>query len=231
MLPDALTADDQPVWATQFTSEEWDALKVRSQSDPLAFKMPCCQARAILKTSTNGLPFFSHAADECETAPETIWHIEGKDLVYGALQLFGANPKTEVTGGSGKDTWRADVFVEVDDRKIAIELQRSSQHLKDFMTRQARYARHGVECYWLVREAVGLRLMKAIMKKRFREDYNQVFPPADHFINTTPDFFFAILRQGTELNVAAPGYTATHYEWLAHIINNQLHWNGVQWSA
>lgn len=87
--PDALTHDDQPVWAGQFTEQGWESLEAQSQTNPFAFKMPCCQSRAVLKTSSNGLPFFSHLSDECTTAPETVWHIEGKDLVFGALKIEG----------------------------------------------------------------------------------------------------------------------------------------------
>lgn len=61
--------------------------------------MPCCRSRAVLKTSINGLQFFAHHSDECATAPETIWHFQAKDLLYGTLGAFGVDPKTEVSGG------------------------------------------------------------------------------------------------------------------------------------
>jgi competence CoiA-like predicted nuclease len=145
-MPEAFTRDDQPVYAGQYSPEQWDALKAQSLDDPLAFKMPCCASRAVLKTSMNGLQFFAHYSDECATAPETIWHVEAKDLVFGALKLFGLDPRSEVVGGTGKDRWRADVYVEMGDRKVAIELQRSYQHLREFVRRQERYERYGVEC-------------------------------------------------------------------------------------
>lgn len=136
MHPDALSRDGEPL-AGHFTELEWEALKAQSQTDPSAFKMPCCQSRAVLKTSMQGLQFFSHYSDECATAPETIWHIEGKDLIFGALKFFGMNPRSEVPGGTGKDRWKADIYFEVGARKIAIELQRSYQHLRDFERRQS----------------------------------------------------------------------------------------------
>lgn len=231
MQPEALTKDDQPVWASQFTVDEWEALKAQSQVDPLVFKMPCCRSRAVLKTSINGLQFFAHYSDECATAPETIWHIEAKDLLIGALRPFGVAPRTEVPGGTGRDRWKADVYFEVHGRKIAIELQRSYQHLRDFEARQARYARHGVECYWLVRWEVGRTLMDAIMKKRWREDFNRTMPPDDHWINSSPKFFFGILAPGTEIDVTSPGYYANHLDFLTHIIARELQWDGKKWSA
>lgn len=231
MKPDALTHDDQPVWAGQFTEQEWEGMKAQSQANPFAFKMPCCQSRAVLKTSSNGLPFFSHLSDECATAPETVWHIEGKDLVYGALKLFGVNPRSEVPGGTGKDRWKADIYFEHGDRKVAIELQRSYQHLRDFVRRQERYARYGVECYWLLRHSVATTVGDAIMKKRWKEDFGKKMPPAGHMINTTSAFYWGVLTPGDDPTIVTPGQPLSHFELLAHIVNNDLHWNGMRWSV
>lgn len=230
MTPEAFTHDDLPVFANQYGLAEWDALKAQSPDNPLAFKMPCCGARAVLKTSMHGLQFFAHYSNECATAPETVWHADAKDLVYGALKLFNLNPRTEVTGGEGKDRWRADVYFEVGERKIAIELQRSYQNLRDFVARQQRYTRSGVECYWLVRYDVGRTLYKAILSKRWREDYKKVLPPSDHMMNTTPDFYAGILTPGERTSIVSPGLALSHFELLAHIATKSLHWNGLQWA-
>ncbi|SDW00138.1 Competence protein CoiA-like family protein [Pseudomonas syringae] len=230
-MPEALTKDDQPVYASQYTNAEWDALKTQSLDDPLAFKMPCCASRAVLKTSMNGVQFFAHYSEECATAPETIWHVEAKDLVFGALKLFGLAPRSEVAGGAGKDRWKADVYVEIGERRIAIELQRSYQHLRDFVRRQERYARWGVECYWLVRHDVGRTLGKAIMTKRWKEEYDRKNPPHGHMFNTWPAFYFGMLMPERDPNVITPGLQLSHFELLAHIYQNELHWNGVQWAV
>lgn len=230
MIPEALTRDDLPVFAGQYTPAEWDALKAQSSENPFAFKMPCCGARAVLKTSMHGLQFFAHYSDECATAPETIWHADAKDSVFGTLKLFNLNPRTEVTGGVGRDRWRADVYFEVGERKIAIEFQRSYQHLREFVARQHRYARSGVECYWLVRREVGMTLLDAIMRKRWKEDFNKTMPPPGHMMNTTPDFFVGILTPGEHATVVSPGLKLSHCELLAHIVTKSLHWNGLQWA-
>jgi|GEM_PF-1614757 len=230
-MPEAFTRHDQPVYASQYTPEQWDALKAQSLDDPLAFKMPCCASRAVLKTSMNGLQFFAHYSDECATAPETIWHVEAKDLVFGALKLFGLDPRSEVAGGTGKDRWRADVYVEMGDRKVAIELQRSYQHLRDFVRRQERYARYGVECYWLVRQEVGRTLGKAIMTKRWKDEFDRKTLPLGHMVNTWPAFYFGMLMPERDPNVITPGLPLSHFELLAHIYHNDLYWNGMQWAV
>ncbi|KSQ21756.1 hypothetical protein APB26_32770 [Pseudomonas aeruginosa] len=231
MQPDALTKDEQPVWASEFSAVAWEALKLQSQADPASFRMPCCQSRAVLKTSINGVQFFAHYSDECATAPETIWHVQAKDLLFGTLKVFGLVPQTEVTGGTGKDRWKADVYFEFDGRKIAIELQRSYQNLREFEARQARYARHGVECYWLVRREVGLTLMNAIMRKRWGEEVKRGSAPEDSMINSTPLFFFGVLSPDTEVNVHWPGGAVKHLDLLIHILTRELRWNGKQWAV
>lgn len=231
MQPDALTKDDQPIWASQFSGAEWDALKVQSQADPASFRMPCCQSRAVLKTSINGVQFFAHYSDECATAPETIWHIQAKDLLFGTLKVFGLVPQTEVTGGTGKDRWRADVYFEFDGRKIAIELQRSYQNLREFEARQARYARYGVECYWLVRSEVGLTLMKSILRQRWIKEFNRGSIPEGEWVNSTPQFFFGVLSPGAEVDVRWPGGAVKHLDLLIHIMTRDLRWDGKQWAV
>lgn len=37
------------------------------------------------------------------------------------LKAFGMNPRNEGPGGTGKDRWEADVYIEMGDRTIAIE--------------------------------------------------------------------------------------------------------------
>ncbi|HBP6526445.1 TPA: hypothetical protein L6A81_12465 [Pseudomonas aeruginosa] len=193
--------------------------------------MPCCHARAVLKTSPNGLPFFAHYSDECATAPETIWHIQAKDLLFGTLNYFGVGPRTELSGGTAKDRWKADIYFEFEGRKIAIELQRSYQHLRDFEARQAKYARHNVECYWLVRQEVGHTLMKAITSKRWREEFKKVSPPEGVFFNSTPQFFFGVLRPGLEVDVYWPDGAVKHLDLLIHIMTRDLRWDGKKWTV
>lgn len=141
------------------------------------------------------------------------------------------NPRSEVPGGTAKDRWKADIYFEVGERKIAIELQRSYQHLRDYVRRQERYARYGVECYWLVRPEAATSLMKSIMNKRWKEEFELKMPPTGHMINTTSAFYFGILRPGDKTSIVSPGLAVNHLEFLAHVINNDVHWNGLQWSV
>ena len=152
-------------------------------------------------------------------------------MIVGALNLYGVNPRLEVSGGSGKDRWKADVYFEVGDRKIAIELQLSFQHLRDFVRRQERYERYGVECYWLVRDEVAKPLGKSILRKRWNEEFNRTMPHDSFFVNL-PTFFSGILSPEADVhvNVHSPRRSTSHFELLAATFNNDLRWNGKHWS-
>lgn len=40
-----------------------------------------------------------------------------KSMIVGVLNPYGVNPCVEVSGGTGEDHWKADVYFEVGDRK------------------------------------------------------------------------------------------------------------------
>ena len=166
----AWTRDGRPVDASVISRIEWEALKQTARLGD--FVMPCCSAPAVLKTSVNGLPFFAHLSDECVTAPETIWHKSGKAAVLAALNGMGVSGSDEVSGQSPSgEKWQADVLFSVAGRTMAVELQRSYQHLRDFARRQERYAASAVECYWLVRKEAFITLAKSTSRLLLKRDF------------------------------------------------------------
>jgi hypothetical protein len=91
---------------------------------------------------------------------------------------MGIMGREEVPGSSSSGgKWEADVLFSVHGRTIVIELQRSYQHLRDFIRRQERYAASSVECYWLVRAEAFITLGKATTRLLLKRDYGNVFPP------------------------------------------------------
>ncbi|MFD1691759.1 hypothetical protein ACFSHR_10115 [Azotobacter chroococcum] len=98
-MADALFFDGSSVNAADFTPEAWEGMKSASAVNPQLFTMACCGARAVLKTSIYGVQFFAHYSDECATAPETQWHVAGKDMVMGELRVLGIQGVLEKTGG------------------------------------------------------------------------------------------------------------------------------------
>lgn len=132
----------------QIAPSEWDGLRARAGE----LKLPCCDAGVVLARSPNGLQFFRHRRRFGCDYHETPHHLALKALVVEAATDAGWTASTEVPGASKDgERWIADVFCERGDRKIAFEVQWSSQAPTDYDRRQARYTQSGVRCIWLAR--------------------------------------------------------------------------------
>lgn len=216
--------------AAAFTGAEWEALKERTIVGD--FVMPCCQAPAVLKTSINGLPFFAHLFDECATAPETMWHRSGKASILAALTSIGIESRQEVPGRSPSgDKWEADVLFSVPGRVIVIELQRSYQHLRDFVRRHERYAVSGVECYWLVRPELFLTLGKSTSRLLLKRDYDNTWPAGGIGTGMLPELPVAMFDPEKVQPIQFGGCkSATVPNWLECILNKTYQYRDGTWS-
>jgi competence protein CoiA len=230
MTQAAWTRHGRPVDAASIPSAEWEILKKTTQLGD--FVMPCCKAPAVLKTSINGLPFFAHLSDECTTAPETKWHKSGKAIVMAALTSMDIENRDEVSGRSPTgEKWEADVLFSASGRTIAIELQRSYQHLRDFTRRQERYADSGVECYWLVRKETFITLGKATSRLLLKRDFGNVFPLGGIGTGMLSDLPVAMLETGGEQAIQFGGLKAASVPvWLAGIIDGAYQYRNGCWN-
>lgn len=175
MTYEAWAEDGRPLDASHFSPEEWNRMKDAWRLG--AYLLPCCRTPAVLKTSINGVQFFAHVSDECATAPETVWHKEGKAAVLAALRTMSIEGRDEVPGNSPSGAkWEADVLFTVHSRVIVIELQRSYQSLRDFQKRQDRYRDSGVESYWLVRQEGFATLAKSAARLVLKRDFGNKWP-------------------------------------------------------
>ncbi|WP_342051329.1 MULTISPECIES: competence protein CoiA [unclassified Cupriavidus] len=224
------TRDGRPVDATSFAEAEWEELKRVSQLGD--FVMFCCGAPAVPKTSINGLPFFAHLSDECTTALETRWHRTGKAAVLAALEDMGIAGSEEASGKSTLgDKWEADVLFSVPGRTIAIELQRSYQHLRDFTRRQERYTASGIDCYWLLRKETFFTLSKATSRLLIKRDFGNVFPQGGIGTGMLPELPVAMLDTEAGYLVQFGGFkTATVQGWLTGILDRTYQYRGGSWN-
>lgn len=220
MTDEARTRDGVPVHVADYGPAQWEALKLSSRLGD--FVMTCCQAPAVLKTSINGVRFFSHLSDECATAPETIWHQAGKEAVLGALRSLGMEGHDEVPGKAPDGRkWTADMLFTTGGRTVAIELQRSPQTLREFLSRQARYKASGVECYWLLRQENFITLHKASL----RESWTRLGKPREPFgMGLLPELPTSILKTSESPAQVFGGYpfTVTVTEWLTAIAQGRF---------
>jgi hypothetical protein len=224
------TREGLPVDASAIPIKDWEALKLASQLGD--FVMPCCEAPAVLKTSINDVAFFAHLSDECATAPETKWHKTGKAAVLASLNALGVAGRDEVPGQSpdgGK--WKADVLFTNGGRTIAIELQRSYQHLRDFTRRQERYAASGVECYWLVRWETFVTLSKATSRLLLKREFGNVFPADGIGTGMLQELPVAMLDTEGEQRINFGGFkSATVQAWLDGILLGTYQYRDGAWN-
>ena len=140
--------------------QDWLDLKLRTRKRTKIPTLPCGHP-AVCKTSSLGTKVFAHvrgtAHANCPT-PESPRHILLKGLVVQAAVALGWSATPEAIG----DGWRADVLLEHENRRLAVEIQWTEQTPEIFKSRQKRYEADGIECIWLYRVPRGQPLPYAL---------------------------------------------------------------------
>lgn len=148
-MPLVAIRNSETIEAPDVSPGNWLALKGGYRDSGLTM---VCGQPAIPKTSPLGLQFFAHwPSTHCqlhEGGPETPAHLAAKSAVAAAARAAGWNATIEHLAADR--SWIADVLAERDGRRIAFEIQLSSQTDVNFARRQTRYEADGVECLWLV---------------------------------------------------------------------------------
>ncbi|RME59724.1 hypothetical protein D6779_03630 [Candidatus Parcubacteria bacterium] len=158
-MPVRAFLDDVEIFAFDFDSPNWDALKKTYKKHNLV--MPCCQGKAIPKTSPQGLHFFAHfRKGACTCKPESQEHMYIKSLIAKAARNAGWKVTTEKSGETpAKEKWVADVYcTNKSNKKVAFEVQLSYQPLEAFRERQEKFKRSGVRCAWFISHSKFKRL-------------------------------------------------------------------------
>jgi competence protein CoiA len=117
----AVTIDREILDSNLFDDDSWHDFKKNYEIGKI--KMIGCDANVILKTSIKFTRFFAHQNGECTTASETFWYKTAKKFIINQLLKKGITAVQEKIGFE----WIADIYFEVNDKKYAIEIQRSPQ--------------------------------------------------------------------------------------------------------
>lgn len=144
--------DGDRVDSTQLTDDAWVALK--KSDDRTRLVIPLCGARAIAKTRGHATKFFAHfPGSHCnvEHAGETAQHLAMKEALAGCINSVAGWHAIVESEHPSRD-WIVDVLAESDDmrRKVAFEVQLSSQSPEKYFARSQRYFDAGVFPVWLV---------------------------------------------------------------------------------
>lgn len=216
----ALDINSNTVFADDFTDEGWDHLKATYVLG--GYRTHCCSGIAVPKTSQYGTKYFAHYAGECGSSPEGIWHKETKLLVLNVLQQLSVAAQEEVSGGKTDNKWKADIYFELNDRRIAIEVQHSYQHLKEYLKRQSRYKSDGIEAYWLLYPARYMTITKSIAIYQVKNEFGGKSPQSIR-VGCMPDLplmLYTLEPEKLVRGMSCPGYTLN--EWIQSIINEKF---------
>jgi competence CoiA-like predicted nuclease len=164
--------------ALSMTATEWDTLQRTYAVGELL--MPCCNGAAIPKVSPNGHPHFAHASGACSASEESQWHQAAKHTVRATLESLGCVATVEEPGQGTAGRWQADVWGERGATRIAVEIQHSYQHLRDYRARQQKYTEAGIRTLWLLRQDRYLTLLRSMMKERQRKEFGGKWPFERH---------------------------------------------------
>jgi hypothetical protein len=128
--------------------------------------MKCCGAHVTLKTSNNGLQFFSHLrTGDCSSAGESPEHLLAKKIIAIASEDAGWTAYVEYRHNDGD--WIADVLVENGDRRVVFEVQLASQSIESINLRHSRYQRDGISCVWLLKGPKSMKPERVIHRPLF----------------------------------------------------------------
>lgn len=206
-------------------AEEWRRLQTSYKVGELL--MPCCEAAAIPKTSPYGLQFFAHAGGQCSSSPEGLWHLTGKETVAKTAREMGIPAFIEHSSTHG---WRSDVWLMIDGAPVAVEIQHSYQHLRDYRFRQARYAEQGVRCLWLVMSKPYLTLLKSAGTQRWIEDFGRgKWPEGESQCLRDVPVGMLNLDQEQNPRVAGPRLGSSLHDVLQAFIENRFVWSKGAW--
>ena len=205
-MPLRAQIDGKNVSAIEFDNAAWAALKKNYKTANL--HMPCCQNKAIPKTSKLGNFFFSHARrGECTSAPESAEHIYLKTTIAMAAQACGWSVVTEAQGETLDGArWVADVLCTKVRAKVALEVQLSYQTTSELAARQDCYRKAGVRSAWFAGH------------KRFKTDYI-------HASKDIPVFYLLPFEASKEPTVAEFGLPLSAF--VIALLSKKITWKEI----
>lgn len=128
------------------SKEEWDEIKKHKPS----IKMCCCDNPGYMKRNKYGTQYFVHKKrGDCNSQPESKEHILLKDKI--AKFCKKSNCDLVDVERVGPD-WKADVYVENQQRKYAFEVQLSNISIDTLKERSKKYVRDGIQPVWIIKK-------------------------------------------------------------------------------
>lgn len=145
----AIKNGSQEIVAFSLNTNDWKDLK-KENTLTKNIILPCCNSLAVLKISSNGLHFFAHYSKKgCNFQGESIAHLMLKKYIYEFLKDYGYNVEIEKNMILDDVPRRPDIYLEINDLKIAIEVQNSIQNEATTIERSQNYINNNIIVVWL----------------------------------------------------------------------------------
>jgi len=156
IIPLSAIINGERVIGPDLSDSEWSELKAQHRKG-LTITMPCCGMSGHARMSKCGLKHFYHAqrSGECGGEPESLDHLRLKNQIYQICKAEGWDAQPEYQSPAGD--WRADVYATRGERSVVFEVQLSKISQEELQERERKYARDGIESYWLLRNYLDIR--------------------------------------------------------------------------
>lgn len=144
------TANGQIVEAFDLTAEQWQLMK---SEPPGSYLIRRSGLPAVLKKNVHGTRWFAARPGESNTnwKPTSPEHEFAQVRMIHALRSAGFTARIEEPGCTPSgERWEADVYIDSQDRKIAIEVQISKQSFDEYLRRTEKYIQSGIKVVWLI---------------------------------------------------------------------------------
>ena len=166
-MPFSCRSGKDVIYAEDFSSFEWENLKLRILNGTMNLELPYCNAKPSLRSGRYRSRHFAHLPGKCcksdawgncsgtkkgqkGVKSESFDHIRIKEIIKEIAEKVGWRAQIEYKGQTpSADSWIADIFAEKGEFKIVFEIQISPQQFSSYRIRQQRYRESGIKCIWL----------------------------------------------------------------------------------
>ena len=128
--------------------------QIRELSDSRALRCPACGEAVVLKAGPIVAPHFAHlAGSDCshpDSEPETVAHRAGKALLADWAGAALPNAKVTPEACIMETGQRADVLIELEGRRVALEYQCADLSGREWLRRHRLYRGAGVRDLWIL---------------------------------------------------------------------------------
>lgn len=168
--------------------------KLQKEKNPLY--CPQCHEKVIAKFGQLRTPHFAHSHNSsCSHRGESDYHEKGKKDLYEWLIHQGLHPKLEFYLPKTKQ--RADIFLQIGEKRIAIEYQCATISTEEIITRTKGYQQQQVTPIWILGanrlkriHEMGIHLNK--MDQSFIHQYHPQYPLTLYFYCSETNHFILL---------------------------------------